>query len=195
MSTAEPGGSREPVIDLQGFVADVLDFPKPGIVFKDLTPLFSDARAFRAAIDEMVACNGPGTFDTVAGIEARGFVLAAAIAYATGTGLVPIRKAGKLPRRTLTAGYSLEYGEAELEVHADAFVPGSRVLLVDDVLATGGTAQAALGLVAQAGGTVAGFSVLLELGALGGRARLAPQQVHSVLTTGGQLPAPTAGAE
>lgn len=163
-------------------VLDVPDFPKPGIVFKDLMPLFADAGAFRQVIDGIIAYHGADSFDVVAGIEARGFVVAAAIAYAAGTGVVPIRKAGKLPRETHSATYALEYGEATLEVHTDAFVAGQRVLLVDDVLATGGTAGAALDLVERAGGTVTGFTVLMELGFLPGRERLAPREVHALLT-------------
>jgi adenine phosphoribosyltransferase len=163
-------------------VVDVPDFPQPGVVFKDLTPLFADAAGFRRAIDAVIAYHGADGFDTVAGIEARGFVIAAAVAYATGKGVVPVRKAGKLPRRTLAVSYALEYGEATLEVHADAFRPGERVLVVDDVLATGGTAEATLELVERAGGAVAGFSVLLELAFLGGRQRLAPRPVHTLLT-------------
>ena len=163
-------------------VLDVPDFPKPGILFKDLMPLFADGPAFAAAVDAVVAEQGAQTFDVVAGIEARGFVIAAAVAYATGKGVVPVRKAGKLPRRTVSATYALEYGEATLEVHADAFGAGERVLVVDDVLATGGTAAAALDLVERAGGTVSGFSVLLELAFLQGRARLAGRPVHALLT-------------
>jgi adenine phosphoribosyltransferase len=163
-------------------VVDVPDFPKPGILFKDLMPLFADGPAFTAVVDAVIAHHGPDSFDTVAGIEARGFVIAGAIAYATGTGVVPVRKAGKLPRATIAATYALEYGEATLEVHADAFEPGQRVLVVDDVLATGGTAEATLGLVERSGAHVAGFSVLLELGFLGGRARLAPRPIHALLT-------------
>ncbi|WP_432837063.1 adenine phosphoribosyltransferase [Dactylosporangium sp. CA-092794] len=163
-------------------VLDVPDFPKPGILFKDLMPLFADGPAFAAAVDAIVAEQGADTFDVVAGIEARGFVIAAAIAYATGRGVVPIRKAGKLPRATVSATYALEYGEATLEVHADAFIAGERVLVVDDVLATGGTAAATLELVERAGGMVSGFSVLLELSFLDGRARLAPRPVHALLT-------------
>ncbi|GAA2370413.1 adenine phosphoribosyltransferase [Dactylosporangium salmoneum] len=163
-------------------VLDVPDFPKPGIVFKDLMPLFADGPAFAAAIDAIIAVQGVDSFDVVAGIEARGFVVAAAIAYATGRGVVPIRKAGKLPRDTVSASYALEYGEATLEVHADAFMAGERVLLVDDVLATGGTAAATLGLIEQAGGRVSGFSVVLELSFLDGRSRLAPRPVHALLT-------------
>ena len=124
----------------------------------------------------------PDSFDVVAGVEARGFVVAAAIAYATGTGVVPVRKAGKLPRTAYAASYALEYGEATLEVHEDAFAGRQRVLVVDDVLATGGTAGAALELVERAGGTVAGFTVLLELAFLQGRERLAPRTVHALLT-------------
>jgi len=172
--------------DLAGLVAgrvlDVPDFPKPGIVFKDLTPLFADGPVFRRVIDGIVEYHGADSFDVVAGVEARGFVVAAAIAYAAGTGVIPIRKAGKLPRAAYAASYALEYGEAALEVHQDAFVAGQRVLVVDDVLATGGTAGAALNLVEQAGGTVAGCTVLLELRFLGGRERLAPRTVHALLT-------------
>ncbi len=163
-------------------VLDVPDFPKPGVMFKDLMPLFADGDVFREVIDGIVSYHGRDSFDAVAGIEARGFVLAAAIAYATGVGVVPVRKAGKLPRATHAASYALEYGEAALEVHQDAFTAGHRVLVVDDVLATGGTAEATLDLVERAGGTVAGFTVLLELGFLKGRQRLAPRPVHALLT-------------
>ncbi|MFD6265512.1 adenine phosphoribosyltransferase [Micromonospora chalcea] len=161
---------------------DVPDFPKPGVMFKDLMPLFADGAAFREVIDGIIAYHGRDSFDTVAGIEARGFVLAAAVAYATGVGVVPVRKAGKLPRATHSASYALEYGEATLEVHQDSFTAGHRVLVLDDVLATGGTAEATLDLVERAGGTVAGFTVLLELGFLEGRKRLAPRPVHALLT-------------
>ncbi|MFI7544264.1 adenine phosphoribosyltransferase [Actinoplanes sp. NPDC049599] len=163
-------------------VLDVADFPKPGIVFKDLMPLFADGPVFRQVIDGIVAWHGVETFDVVAGVEARGFVVAAAIAYATGKGVVPMRKAGKLPRKTHSVSYSLEYGDATLEVHEDAFVAGQRVLVVDDVLATGGTAVAALDLVERAGGTISGFTVLMELGFLDGRERLTPRTVHALLT-------------
>ncbi|MEU7999287.1 adenine phosphoribosyltransferase [Micromonospora sp. NPDC049060] len=163
-------------------VLDVPDFPKPGVMFKDLMPLFADGDTFRQVIDGIVAYHGRESFDAVVGIEARGFVVAAAIAYATGVGVVPVRKAGKLPRPAYSASYALEYGEATLEVHEDAFTAGHRVLVVDDVLATGGTAEATLDLVERAGGTVAGFTVLLELAFLGGRERLAPRPVHALLT-------------
>ena len=163
-------------------VVDVPDFPQPGIVFKDLTPLFADGPVFRQVIDGIVEHYAAGGFDVVAGVEARGFLVAAGVAYATGTGVVPVRKAGKLPRATHAASYALEYGEATLEVHEDAFVAGQRVLVVDDVLATGGTAAATLELVERAGGTIAGFTVLLELAFLGGRERLASRTVHALLT-------------
>ena len=167
-------------------VADVPDFPQPGILFKDLSPLFADGPAFHEMIDAIVAHyrgdDGAPTFDVVVGIEARGFVMAAAVAYSVSLGVVPVRKAGKLPRTVHSASYVLEYGEATLEVHADAFSEGQRVLVVDDVLATGGTAEAILGLVERAGGTVAGLCVVLELAFLGGRQRLTNRTVHSLLT-------------
>jgi adenine phosphoribosyltransferase len=161
---------------------DVPDFPKPGVLFKDLMPLFSDGPVFHQVIDGIIAHWGAGSFDVVAGVEARGFVIAAAVAYATGTGVVPVRKAGKLPRPAFAVSYALEYGEATLEVHQDAFPAGQRVLVVDDVLATGGTAAAALELVERAGGTVAGFTVLMELAFLKGRERLGSHAVHALLT-------------
>jgi len=167
-------------------VIDVPDFPQPGVGFKDLTPLFADGPAFRELIDGIVAGyrrdDGSLGFDVVAGIEARGFVIAAAVAYAAGVGVVAVRKAGKLPRETISASYELEYGEAALEVHTDAFVAGERVLVVDDVLATGGTATATLGLIEQAGGIVVGLCVLLELGFLGGRQRLVDRDLWALLT-------------
>jgi adenine phosphoribosyltransferase len=163
-------------------IVDVPDFPQPGIVFKDLTPLFADGPAFREVVDGIVAHHGRGGFDVVVGIEARGFVIAAAVAYAAGVGVVPVRKAGKLPRATFSASYALEYGEATLQVHEDAFGAGQRVLVVDDVLATGGTAEATIGLVERAGGVLSGFTVLLELAFLNGRSRLSGRPVHAVLT-------------
>jgi adenine phosphoribosyltransferase len=168
---------------IAGRIVDVPDFPKPGIVFKDITPLFADAAAFRAVIDAIVAAqDGGGRFDVVAGIEARGFMLAAAVAYAAGVGVVPVRKAGKLPRPTHGVSYALEYGEATLEVHQDSFTPGQRVLVLDDVLATGGTAKAGLELVERSGATVASMTVLLELSFLKGRDRLAGYPLHVLLT-------------
>jgi adenine phosphoribosyltransferase len=165
-----------------GGTIDVPDFPQPGVVFKDLMPLFADGPRFRAVVDGIVEHYGADAFDVVAGVEARGFVIAAAVAYATGKGVVPVRKAGKLPREAFAVSYALEYGEATLEVHQDAFPAGQRVLVVDDVLATGGTAAAALELVERAGGTVAGFTVLMELAFLKGRERLGSHGVHALLT-------------
>jgi adenine phosphoribosyltransferase len=162
-------------------IIDVPGFPRDGIVFKDMSPLFADGAAFRE-ITQAVVAHYPGGFDIVAGIEARGFLVAAAVAYATGVGVVPVRKAGKLPRATHSASYDLEYGSATLEVHADAFMSARRVLIVDDVLATGGTAAATLDLVERAGGGVAGLTVLLELSFLSGRQRLAGRAVHALLT-------------
>jgi adenine phosphoribosyltransferase len=166
---------------LRSRVVDVPDFPQPGVVFKDISPLLADHVAFAGAVDAIVAHHGRGTIDKVAGIEARGFLLAAPVAYHFGAGVVPVRKKGKLPGPTLEAAYSLEYGEAVLEVQADAFVPGDRVLVVDDVLATGGTARAAANLIGRAGGEVVGVSVLLELLVLDGRARLADLDVHALV--------------
>ena len=181
---AGPRGDLGP--EIAGLIAqrvvDVPDFPQPGVVFKDITPLFAHSETFRAVVDAIVAQYGEDGFDQVAGIEARGFVLAAAVAYAANVGVVPVRKAGKLPRRTLNASYQLEYGEASIEVHADAFRPGERVLVVDDVLATGGTAAAALDLVERAGGTVVGLTVLIELSFLKGRERLPDRPVSALLT-------------
>ncbi|KUL27133.1 adenine phosphoribosyltransferase [Actinoplanes awajinensis subsp. mycoplanecinus] len=186
MTSENPSVTGDSGAELAALVAgasvDVPDFPQPGVVFKDLMPLFADGAVFRQVIDGIVAHHGAGSFDVVAGVEARGFVVAAAIAYATGAGVVPIRKAGKLPRKVLSASYALEYGEATIEVHEDAFIAGQRVLVVDDVLATGGTAAAAMDLVERAGGTVSGFSVLLELGFLPGREKLSPRTVHALLT-------------
>jgi adenine phosphoribosyltransferase len=161
-------------------VREVPDFPQPGVLFRDLTPLFADGPAFREAVDALIGHHGP--FDEVAGIEARGFLLAAAVGYATGAGVVPIRKAGKLPGETLRVDYALEYGTATLEVHTDAFTPGARVLLVDDVLATGGTAAAAADLVERAGATVVGLSFLKELADLGGRRLLSGRPVGTLLS-------------
>lgn len=163
-------------------IIDVPDFPQPGVVFKDLTPLFADGEAFRAVVDVIVNHYGPDTFDQVVGVEARGFVLAAAVAYAAGVGVVPVRKAGKLPRETVRASYELEYGQASIELHADAFRPGERVLVVDDVLATGGTAEATLRLVEGVGASVVGLCVVIELSFLHGREHLAGHPVHALLT-------------
>lgn len=166
---------------LKGFVTDVPDFPKKGIVFKDITPMLADAAAFRNAIEAMAAPFEEEGIAQVAGVESRGFLLAAAIAYRLGAGLIPIRKKGKLPRKTLQAEYALEYGTDSVECHADAAERGAKVLLVDDVLATGGTAAASLRLLEALGTKVVGATFLIELDFLKGRQKIKKQLVHSVL--------------
>jgi adenine phosphoribosyltransferase len=161
-------------------VRDVPDFPEPGVVFRDITPVLADAAAFTTLSVSLAALAGEA--DVIVGVEARGFLLGAAAALAAGTGIVPIRKAGKLPRVAASRDYDLEYGSATLELPADVLAPGARVLVVDDVLATGGTAAAACDLVAAAGAEVLGFAVFIELSALGGRSRLADVPVHALLT-------------
>ncbi|MYT28683.1 MULTISPECIES: adenine phosphoribosyltransferase [unclassified Streptomyces] len=153
-------------------ISDVPDYPQPGVVFKDITPLLADPAAFGALTGAFVDLCRRFRVDKVVGLEARGFILAAPVAVAAGIGFVPVRKAGKLPGATLGQAYELEYGTAEIEMHADALAPGDRVLVIDDVLATGGTADASLQLIRRAGGEVAGLAVLLELGFLAGRQRL-----------------------
>lgn len=153
-------------------IAVVPDFPEPGISFKDLSPLLGDAGAFATAIDEMTVALGRGTIDHVVGIEARGFPYAAALAYHMAAGFVTLRKPGKLPRETHAVSYELEYGTASLEMHCDAIASGASVVIVDDVLATGGTACAAVDLVRRAGGRIHCVAVILEIGALDGRSRL-----------------------
>jgi adenine phosphoribosyltransferase len=166
---------------LDRLVRDVPDYPQPGVLFKDITPLLGDAGAFKAVVDALVD-QLEGGVDKVVGVEARGFILAAPVAYRLGAGFVPVRKAGKLPAETFAESYALEYGEATLEVHTDAFAPGDRVLLIDDVLATGGTAAATAELVRRAGGTVVGLSVLIELSFLHGRDAVPGLGVYSLLT-------------
>jgi adenine phosphoribosyltransferase len=160
---------------------DIPDFPKPGILFKDYTPLIADGPAMGIVVKD-IADRYRGRVDVVVGIEARGFILGAAVAYDLGLGMVPVRKAGKLPGETLQESYTLEYGTAEIEVHADAFLPGQRVLVIDDVLATGGTAAATCQLVERAGAEVVGVDVVLELEFLAGRDRLGDRPVHAILS-------------
>ena len=160
-------------------IRDVPDFPKPGVVFKDITPLLADHAAFSAAIEALTAMVPPGV-DLVAAVEARGFVFGAPVALALGAGLVPVRKVGKLPGTTVRASYALEYGTAEIEVVDDAFSPGQRVVVLDDVLATGGTAAATCELVEQLGAEVVAVRFLLELSFLAGREKLAGRDVASL---------------
>lgn len=155
-------------------IRDVPDYPEPGVMFKDITPLLADPSAFTALTDafaEFCVANGA---TKVVGLEARGFILGAPVAVRAGLGFIPVRKAGKLPGATLSQPYDLEYGSAEIEVHAEDLVAGDRVMVIDDVLATGGTAEASVRLIRRAGAEVAGIAVLMELGFLGGRERLLP---------------------
>jgi adenine phosphoribosyltransferase len=166
-------------------IRDIPDWPEPGIVFKDITPLLLDPSAFATVIAALAWTGrdeaGDVRVDTVVGIEARGFILAAPVAHQLGVGLVPIRKQGKLPYRTRSASYALEYGQATIEVHEDAFSAGDRVLIVDDVLATGGTVEAAAGLVTGSGAQVVAVSVLMELGFLSGRDRVQGLDLRALL--------------
>jgi adenine phosphoribosyltransferase len=164
---------------IQALIRDVPDFPEPGIVFKDITPVLADPIAFSTIIDLIVVHFGRGNVDKVVGIEARGFILGAPVAYHFGAGVIPVRKKGKLPHDTLAEEYALEYGTAALEIHRDAVQPGERILIVDDVLATGGTARAAASLVERVGGKVCGIATLIELDFLHGRDKL---QGHDLFT-------------
>ena len=166
---------------IRAALRDVPDFPRPGILFRDITPLLGDAALFVEVTTAMAAPFVGRGITHVAGIEARGFILAAPVAQALGAGFVPIRKPGKLPARTIRREYGLEYGTNALEIHADACPRGSRILLVDDVLATGGTAHAAAALVEEAGGTIEGCAFLLAITGLGGAARLARHDVRSLV--------------
>jgi len=155
-------------------IRDVPDYPEPGVMFKDITPLLADPAAFVALTDALAELAVRHGATKIVGLEARGFILGAPAAVRAGVGFIPVRKAGKLPGATLSQVYDLEYGSAEIEVHAEDLSAGDRVMVVDDVLATGGTAEASLQLIRRAGAEVAGLAVLMELGFLGGRARLEP---------------------
>jgi adenine phosphoribosyltransferase len=163
-------------------VRDIPDFPKPGVMFKDITPLLGDPEAFSSAVDAIVVSFGRGKVDKVVGIEARGFIIAAPVAYHFNAGFVPLRKAGKLPYDTLSQSYDLEYGTETLELHSDAITPQDRVLIVDDVLATGGTAAAACELVERTGATVAGLAFVIELSFLDGAKRISNYDYTSLLS-------------
>lgn len=181
--SAPPDGTAARILSR---IRDVPDYPSPGVLFKDITPLLSDGDAFAEVVEAFAGPyrrgGGSGAVDLVVGIEARGFILAAPIAIALGAGFVPIRKLGKLPGTTYGASYDLEYGSAGIEVHVDGIERGQRVLVVDDVLATGGTAEAACTLVERCGGVVAGVDFLMELSFLPGRARLAGRPLRALVT-------------
>jgi adenine phosphoribosyltransferase len=167
---------------LKAHVRDVPDYPKPGIVFKDITPLLGAADAFRASVDALAEPYAATRVDKVIGIEARGFVFAAPVAYGLHAGFIPVRKPGKLPFELESEAYELEYGTDLLEIHRDAIAPGEHVLVVDDVIATGGTAAATARLVARLGGTVVGFAFVLELGFLHGRDNISGFDIHTLMT-------------
>ena len=167
--------------DLAGYIRDIPDFPKPGILFRDITPLMASPAGFRTAVAGLAAYGREVEAELVIGAEARGFLLGPALANELGVGFVLARKPGKLPYDTVTAEYELEYGTDRLELHTDAITPATRVLVHDDLLATGGTAQALCSLVEQLGGTVAGCGFLIELAELHGRDKVAPHDVHSLL--------------
>jgi adenine phosphoribosyltransferase len=169
-------------VRLEDYIRDIPDFPRPGIVFKDITPLFLDPAALRATVDELADYARAREVDYVVSAEARGFVLGGALAAATSLGFILARKPGRLPRETASIQYQLEYGVDALEVHSDAVRGGARVLVHDDLLATGGTAAALCGLVEQAGGVVAGCAFVIELAFLHGRERLGGYDVHSLVT-------------
>ncbi len=167
--------------DYAAKIRDIPDFPQPGVMFRDITPLLGDAEAYRSAVRDLAAPFKGADIDQVVAIEARGYLLGAPMAIELGVGFVPVRKTGKLPFRTFRAAYSLEYGEAAIEMHQDGLFDHNRVLLVDDVLATGGTMAAAVSLVEQSGATVAGIAVLIELAGLNGRQNLPGQDIFSLL--------------
>ncbi len=168
-------------MDLRDYISDVPDFPQPGVLFRDITPMLQDASAFHYAIGALSDATASLEFDAVAGIEARGFLFAPPLALKLNVPFIPMRKAGKLPRGTHAVTYDLEYGEGTLEIHADAISSGDRVLIVDDVLATGGTLAAGAELVRQAGGEVSAVAVLIELTDLGGRSTIQGENIVSLL--------------
>ena len=171
-----------PVDDLRAKIREVPDFPKPGILFYDITTLLKNGPDFREVIDRMAADVAGTDVDIVVGMESRGFIFSAPLAYKLGAGLVPVRKLGKLPAETLEVEYALEYGSATLEIHRDAIEPGQKVLIVDDLLATGGTVQGTVELVRRLGGDIVGLSFMVELTALKGRDHLREFEIHSLLS-------------
>lgn len=174
-----------PAVDFTALIRDIPDFPEPGIIYKDITPLLADPHGYGQAIDALASPWAATHIDLVAGMEARGFLFGVSVAQALGVGFVPVRKAGKLPHETTGIDYGLEYGSDTLEIHTDAVAAGQSVLLIDDVLATGGTAAATAELVRRCGGEVAGFGFLLELTFLDGRAGLGSSRVESLIEVGG----------
>ena len=168
--------------DLDAAIRDVPDFPKPGILFKDITPILGDSELFKSSLELLANTAGDSKIDKVVGIDARGFIFAAGVAQILGAGFVPVRKKGKLPWTTHQMAYSLEYGEDVVEIHADAVKPGEKILLVDDLLATGGTAAAAIKLLKALDSDIVGVSFLIELTALKGRDVLGHSQIHSILS-------------
>jgi adenine phosphoribosyltransferase len=169
------------------YIRTIPDFPKPGIMFRDITTLFQDPHGFRLAIDQLLAPFVGQNIDVVAGLEARGFILGGAVAHQLSKGFVPIRKQGKLPGDTIQQAYDLEYGSGVMEIHQDAFEPGQKVLLVDDLLATGGTAQAGIQLIERLGAEVVGCAFVIDLPDLGGRAKLTAMAtpIHAICSYGG----------
>lgn len=172
------------VPQLKELIRNIPDFPKPGIMFRDVTTLFADARGFRMAVDALLAPYAGARIDKVAALEARGFIMGGAIAHQLGCGFVPIRKAGKLPGLTISEAYQLEYGDAVVELHEDAIAPGESVLLVDDLLATGGTAEAGIKLLERLGGKIIGAAFFIDLPDLGGREKLETMgiELHTLMT-------------
>lgn len=170
-------------MNLQDYIKDIKDFPEEGIIFRDVTPLLQDGKAYQYTIDEFIkwASNLDKKVDLVAGPEARGFLFGCPVAYSMNIGFVPVRKPGKLPRKTVSEKYDLEYGTNEVQIHADSIKPGQNVIIVDDLLATGGTVEAAVKLVERLGGTVIGIAFLIELEALKGRDKLQGYNVYSML--------------
>jgi len=181
MTTTTRKASPKAVEALRKQIRHVPDFPKPGILFYDVTTLMKDAEGFRTAVDAMATPHGAANVDIVVGIESRGFIFGSAVADRLGTGFAPVRKPGKLPSKSRRASYALEYGTDALEIHEDAVRPGQRVLIVDDLLATGGTASATIALVRGLGGDVVGVQFLIELVGLEGRKKLRGERVSAVL--------------
>ncbi len=173
--------NSDPIDELRASVRDVPDFPKKGIIFKDITPILKDGGLFRAAVDLFLSQCREGKIDKIVGIDARGFLFGSAVAYELGIGFVPLRKKGRLPYKTESAKYSLEYGEAEMELHIDAITHGERIVLIDDLLATGGTSASAATLIRKVGGELLAAIFLIELDFLHGREKLVPTPVISFL--------------